>query len=82
MRKSKDQKLETIEKQIKKLQEQKKTIENNMRLNIGKTLLEEWEIEDEELAISIIKSLKGEALKLVKDEANNYSSGEEIGRDQ
>jgi conjugal transfer/entry exclusion protein len=82
MRKSKDQKLETIEKQIKKLQEQKKTIENNMRLNIGKTLLEEWEIEDEELAISIIKSLKGEALKLVQDEGNNYSSGEEIGRDQ
>lgn len=63
---TKEKKLESIEEQIKRLQQKKKDLEKKMKENIGKVIIEEWEIEDEETAIMVIQSLKEEAKKLTK----------------
>ncbi|HZH59649.1 MAG TPA: hypothetical protein VEY70_08750 [Metabacillus sp.] len=55
---SKKEKIESIEEQIKNLMQKKKELENKMRYNVGKHLFEEWEIESEEQAISLINELK------------------------
>lgn len=75
-RKSKEEKLESIEEKIKKLQEEKKRLQIELQLNVGRTLLEEWDIKDEQTAISLITLLKEEAYKIIQSETTNIASGE------
>lgn len=74
-RKTKEEKLESIEEQIKRLQEQRKKLQTELRLNVGKTLLEEWEVEDEQTAIYLIQKLKDDAKNLLSNEKLLVSAG-------
>jgi hypothetical protein len=67
-RKSKEKKIESIEEQIRKLQEKKKQLENKMRMKVGKAIFDEWGIEDDELAIQLIKRVKPQITEMLSKE--------------
>jgi len=50
-------KIQSIEEQIKKLQQKKKRELQKQRTNVGKHLLEKWEIQDESIAYELIEYL-------------------------
>lgn len=60
-RKSKAEKIISIEDQIKELQEKKNKMQNDLYNSIGKTLVNEWGNSDEKKIINVIKTLKSEA---------------------
>lgn len=64
-RKSKAEKIISIEDQIKELQEKKTKMQNDLYTSIGKTLVNEWNINDEKEIIKVIKDLKEEAILLI-----------------
>ncbi len=66
-RKSKAEKLLSIEDQIKELQEKKIKMEKNLYLLIGKLVVTEWGTNDEETLSFAIKELKESANTLFED---------------
>lgn len=68
-------KIETIEEQIKKLQEKKRKAETKQRTKVGKYVLDKWEIEDEETAFEIIDYLTPKVKEYL--ESKNVKSGEQ-----
>lgn len=68
---SKEYRLKRIEEQIKKKKQLMKEIQQSIQISIGKTVMEEWEIEDDEIANEIIRKLKDQAKELIRQSQSN-----------
>lgn len=64
----KEQKLNTIDLKIEKLKEQKKRLEEKMYLSIGKKVVKEWEVDDEDVALDLIGKLKSQVTEILNNE--------------
>ncbi|WP_430510698.1 hypothetical protein [Gottfriedia solisilvae] len=74
MAKKKEDKILSIEEQIKKLQEEKKALQQKIFLDVGKTIFEKWEIESEEEALDLIEKLTTSAKELSTKNIKNEGS--------
>lgn len=63
---SKEERLRKLEEQIKKKKQMMKEIEQSIQISIGKTVMKEWGIDDDEIANEIIKQLKDQAKQLLE----------------
>ena len=77
-KKTKIQKLGSIEEQIKALQEKKKDVERQIHLTVGKELFEHWEVEDEEQAIEFIKMFADQVNGSLNKETNSSEEVENV----
>jgi polyhydroxyalkanoate synthesis regulator phasin len=66
----------SIEEQIKKLKEKQKKILNNSQREIGKYLMNTWDVEDVNAAKALIDSLKDQVRSLDKDSSSNEDTKE------
>lgn len=64
---SKEEKLRKLEEQIKKKKQMMKEIEKSIQISIGKSVMEEWGIDDDKVAIEVIRKLKDQAKELLND---------------
>lgn len=66
-RKSKQQKINNLEDQIKELEERKKQMQDDLYKSIGKTVVTAWGCNDDKILISTVEKLKDNALKLISE---------------
>lgn len=64
-RRTKEERIKRLQEQMEKIKEQMKDLETKQQIEIGKTVMKEWEIEDEEIAKLVITELKEEAKRLI-----------------
>nr|WP_173026357.1 TraC family protein [Aeromonas sp. Ne-1]AKO69671.1 hypothetical protein [Aeromonas sp. Ne-1] len=69
--------IESIEEQIKKLQEKKKRAITKRNNEIGKYITEKWNSEDLEVIKNVIDQLTDEALKLIGNSTENTDEGKQ-----
>lgn len=79
-----ENKINKIEEQIKKLKEKKKKEEQKLRNNVGKYLLEKWDIDNEEIALMAIDYLEKQAkeflvsMSTTEDQINNKTNADSL----
>lgn len=66
-----EEKINKIEEQIKKLKDQKRKTEEKLKKNVGTYLLNEWGIQDEELAKEMISRFKPEVENILNSDNSN-----------
>lgn len=63
---TKEERRKKLEEEVKKKKEKIKQIETEIQTDIGKIVMNEWGIDDEETAKEVITSLKDQAKELIK----------------
>lgn len=69
-RKTKQQKINNIEDQIKELEERKKQMLDSLHKDIGKTIVTSWNCSDDKILKDVIELIKEEAIHQIKLRSN------------
>lgn len=68
-----------MQERIKEMESQVKELEERAQLEIGKTILKEWDIKDDydvKLVFDVIRTLKADAIELLKDKEEDMGKSE------
>lgn len=68
-----------MQEKIKEMEQQIKELEEKAQLEIGKSILKEWEIKDDydvKSVFDVIRTLKEDAISLLKDKENDMGKSD------